>query len=552
MKQEVKKCQNCKNEFTIEPDDFAFYNRLDIPPSDLCSYCRWKHLLAFWVFGKFRKTVSALSGKNIITTFPESVKFPLYNRNEFVSDEWDLLSCGVDYNETDSFFKQFQILQAKVPHPHQSGTKNVNCDWSDDVWSSKDCYLCRSLLDCEFLSYGYRTFSCKNSIDLTYCFETELSYDCLNCFKCYKLQYSSNSHNCIDSKFLYDCRNCTNCFMCWNLRNKQYCIFNKQYSKDEYFEKLREFNTRSWTEIQKLKLEFEKVVKENVIHRAHFNFKEVNSSGNFITESKNCFDCYFVDKSENVRHTFRGFEYKDVIDSVGSIAEKAALSAVDAYVYETIATSHSSNCRYSSYLDYCEDCEYCFGCIGLRKKKYCILNKQYEEKEYFALIDKIKNNMKQNSDWGRFFPLQMAYSGYNLSLANIFFPETQEAIKAINGLWDEPEVVSYDGAVSGDELPDQIDSVLDSISGQRIICPRTKMSFNISSQELAFYREHDIPLPRYHFDYRTLSRFKPMTLMIYPQKGTCWFCKKEITHYYSPELGYQKIACVECYQSEVV
>ena len=552
MNSETKNCQNCHNDFTIEPEDFQFYERLDLPLPTLCSYCRWKHLLAFWVFGRFRKTTSALSGKTIITTFPESVKFPLYDRNEFVSDQWDPLRCGLDYDQTSSFFEQFQKLQAKVPHPHQSGTKNVSCEWSDDVWNSRECYLCRSLLDCEFVSYGYRTFGCKNSIDLTYCFETELSYDCLNCFKCYKLRYSSHSHNCLDSQFLYDCRNCTNCFMCWNLRNKQYCIMNEQYSKEAYFEKMKEFNTHSWQGIQKLKNQFERIVKEEVVHRTDFNFQNVNSSGNFITQSKNCFNCYFVDKSENARNTFRGLGYKDVIDSVGSIAEKSALSAVDTYMYETIATLHSSNCRYSAYLDYCEDLEYCFGCVGLRKKKYCVLNKQYTEEEYFALIEKIKTSMKKQGEWGRFFPFSMAYSGYNLSLANISFSETRQNISAIGGLWEEPEIISYDGAVNGDELPDRIDEISDSICGQRIICPETKMSFNISSQELTFCRDHGIPLPHYHFDHRTLLRFKPMSIMIYPQKGTCYFCKNQITHYYPVELGYQKIACVECYQREVV
>ena len=102
---ETRTCQNCKNQFVIEPDDFAFYERLDIPPSDKCPRCRWQYLLAFWVFGRFRKTQSALSGKTIITTFPESVKFPLYDRTEFVSDAWDPLSFGRAYNHSQSFFE---------------------------------------------------------------------------------------------------------------------------------------------------------------------------------------------------------------------------------------------------------------------------------------------------------------------------------------------------------------------------------------------------------------------------------------------------------------
>ena len=109
----------------------------------------------------------------------------------------------------------------------------------------------------------------------------------------------------------------------------------------------------------------------------------------------------------------------------------------------------------------------------------------------------------------------------------------------------------YENIISGDDLPDTIDQVGDEIVKQRILCPETKLSYNITQQELAFYREHNIPLPRRHFDWRTLDRFKPFSLMVIPQKGNCYYCKKGIEHYYSPELRFQKIACLECYQREV-
>ena len=32
MKQETTSCQNCKNQFTIEPDDFQFYEKIKFPP----------------------------------------------------------------------------------------------------------------------------------------------------------------------------------------------------------------------------------------------------------------------------------------------------------------------------------------------------------------------------------------------------------------------------------------------------------------------------------------------------------------------------------------
>ncbi|MDP3882983.1 MAG: hypothetical protein Q8Q48_02920 [Candidatus Staskawiczbacteria bacterium] len=101
------------------------------------------------------------------------------------------------------------------------------------------------------------------------------------------------------------------------------------------------------------------------------------------------------------------------------------------------------------------------------------------------------------------------------------------------------------------DLPDSIDQVNDDITKQRILCPETKLSYNITKDELSFYKEHGIPLPQRHFDWRTLERYKPFSYMANLQHGACHYCKKEIEHYYDPELGFKKIACLECYQLKV-
>ena len=31
-REETKNCQNCKQDFTIDPDDFGFYEKIKIPP----------------------------------------------------------------------------------------------------------------------------------------------------------------------------------------------------------------------------------------------------------------------------------------------------------------------------------------------------------------------------------------------------------------------------------------------------------------------------------------------------------------------------------------
>jgi len=552
MNQESKQCHNCKKDFMIEPDDFKFYEKLDLPLPVLCPYCRWKYLLAFWVFGRFRIAKSALSGKTIITVIPESAPFPIYDRAEFVSDAWDPLTYGKDYDSSRSFIEQLVELQSKVPHPHQVGTKNLNCDWTDDTWESKDAYLTRSAANVESIIYGYRIINCKNCVDVTYSFDLEHSYDCLFCFKSYKLNYSFNCRDCMDSFFLYDCRNCQNCFMSWNLRNQKYYILNQQYSKEDYFKKIEEYNLASRSSIETLKKEMWQHIRQDAVHRQNYNLQAVNSTGNFISSDKNCYECYFWEESENCHYGFRGFQSKEIIDSVGAFhCEKCALGVQDVFAYNSFCSLYTTSCRFSNYLDNCEESEYCFGCVGLRKKKYCVLNKQYSEEEYKKLVGKIKSDMKNRGEWGKFFPFSAAYCGYNLSLAHMMFPMSEDEASKFGAKWGETVEPHYENTISGDDLPDTIDQVSDEITKQRILCPETKLSYNITQQELSFYREHKIPLPHRHFDWRTLERFKPFSLMVMPQKGICYYCKKEIEHYYSEELGFQKIACLDCYQREV-
>src|SRR3989338_6670797 len=477
MLAESKQCQNCKKEFRIEPEDFAMYEKRSIPPSDKCPVCRWKHLLSFWVFGRFRIGESALSGKRIITVLPENTAFPVYDYKEFISDKWDPMVYGQNYDFDRPFFKQFAELQAKVPHPHQVGLGNTDCPWTDDWWYSKECYLCRSGIYCEKTSYAYRVSGLKDCVDITYSFDLEQSYDCLYCFKSYKLRHAFNSRNCLESAFLYDCRHVQKCLMCWNFRNNNY---------------------------------------------------------------------------NNLCNFFRDYEAKDAIDTISCMSEHSAVSSLDQLGYGNVGLLYGTKCRYSVYLDSCDECEYCFGCIGLRKKSFCILNKQYSEQEYHKIVEKIKADMQKRDEWGRFLPLSMAYSGYNLSLAQIMFPEKEDTVAEIGGRWDTLPVQNFANTINSEDLPGRIDDAKDDIVKQRVICAETGLSYNIAPHELAFYKEHGIPLPRRHFDLRTLNRFRPMMLMIYPQRGTCMICQTEIEHYYSSKLGYKKIACVDCYQREVV
>jgi hypothetical protein len=47
MEVETKSCQNCKKDFTIEPEDFKFYEKIKVPPPTWCSKCRMERRMSF-------------------------------------------------------------------------------------------------------------------------------------------------------------------------------------------------------------------------------------------------------------------------------------------------------------------------------------------------------------------------------------------------------------------------------------------------------------------------------------------------------------------------
>ena len=549
-KEEIKNCEHCKQNFTITEGEFSLYEKVGLKIPSQCFDCRLKQYFSFWIFGKFRKGVSSLSGENLITVLPNNSRYPIYKSQEWLGDGWDPMSYGVDYDASKTFFEQLQALQERVPRPHQLGENSVNCDWCDDVWESKNCYLSRSMINCENINYSYRILNTKDSSGVVYCFNLQNCYDCVGCHNCFNLNFSENSKDCIDSYFLFDCRNCQNCFMSSNLRNKQYCIRNKQYTKEEYLKELNNLKLDSHKNLEVCKREFENMVKVDAVHRENFNLKTTNSVGNYLTKCDKCVNVFSWENSENCMNQIRGMTTKDCIDQLGSVyAEVSGNNSCIWNGYE-IKNSAWSGGRYSEYLDLCDEVEYCFGCVGLRKKKYCILNKQYSKEEYESLKDKIIKDMEKRGEYGKFMPYSMGLGDWNFSNGIIYFPDTtKEEIIKNGGYWSEEDFSSTEG-IPSEELPDSILDTESSITLQALICPETQYRFNISPAEYDFHKRKGFALPRTHFDFRVLKKAKKTgVIKVYPYK--CFYCQNDIMAYYPPEWGYQKIACEECYKQNI-
>src|SRR3989344_9232071 len=92
----TKVCEHCKQNFTITEGEFSLYKKVDIELPTLCFFCRIKLHFSFWMFGKFRKGKSDLSGESLITILPDKTRYPIYTLTEWYSDKWDPMNYGMD------------------------------------------------------------------------------------------------------------------------------------------------------------------------------------------------------------------------------------------------------------------------------------------------------------------------------------------------------------------------------------------------------------------------------------------------------------------------
>jgi hypothetical protein len=458
MQSETKICQNCKNDFTIESDDFLFYEKIKVPAPTFCPECRLvRRLLWRNERSLYRRTCTTKDGeKLLLANYHPDIKFPVYEESYWWSDGWDSLEYGQDYDFSKPFFEQFKELLMKVPQPHATNVQITNSDFCNFTYQSKNCYLAFASDMNEDCAYLHRTLKSKNSFDLEGC---EAMESCISSYRskgCYKCSHVYFSVNCINSNLMWDCHNCQNCFGCVNLRNKSNCIFNVQYSKEEYKEKIKEYMDGSYTTLQS---NLEKFLKETLKYPRKFAdiLQSENVSGDYIHNAKNCFFCFDIaNKVEDCKFCSYAFSNMSQCYDVyaGGVNYESG--------YETVASGENAQRLYmcgmvwtSSDLYYslfCNKSSNCFGCISLQNKQYCILNKQYTKEEYEELMPKIIEHMKTMPyvdkkgrvySYGEFFPTEISSFAYNETPAQDFYPKTKEAVENFGFKWREKEKSNY-------------------------------------------------------------------------------------------------------------
>src|SRR3989344_289185 len=98
MKEETKQCQNCKGLFTIDASDFAFYEKMKVPPPTWCPECRFQRRLAFFNLTTLYKRKCDLCKKDFVSMYAPHSPYVAYCSPCWWSDKWDPYVYGQDYD----------------------------------------------------------------------------------------------------------------------------------------------------------------------------------------------------------------------------------------------------------------------------------------------------------------------------------------------------------------------------------------------------------------------------------------------------------------------
>lgn len=489
----------------------------------------------------------------MFSTFPEASPIKIMDRDAWWGDGWDPMEYGQDYDASKSFFEQYKELLLAVPWPSRDVQRIVNSDYSNQASDLKNCYLLFNTGMSEDCLYGVASLQMRDSMDFYFCGKSELCYEVMNIENCFNNFFSIDVSNCRNVWFSRDCHDCGDCFGCANLRSKQYHIFNQPYSKEEYKEKIKAMNLGSHGALQRIHGEAHAFWRSQPYRYAHAT-QNTNSTGDYLYNSKHARYCYQVLMGENLAYCqtmSRGI--KDSMDYTnwGNNAE---------LMYETISAGENVrnqkfcfNCWPSSNdLEYCVNAmssSNCFGCVGLRKKQYCILNKQYDRNTYESLREKIKIQMTNDKEYGEFFPTSLSPLAYNESVAQDYFPKTKEQATAEGYLWRDPEEKEFAITMQSSDLPDHIGEVTEDITKQIIACASCKKAYRILPRELEFYQRFGIPLPRMCHRCRFSERTKLLNPMQWWHRQ-CAKCGMDMETTFAPDRP-ETVYCETCYQAEV-
>ncbi|MFH1405334.1 MAG: hypothetical protein ABIH21_04540 [Patescibacteria group bacterium] len=546
-------CVASGNQWTMTEKEIQWYKDFFVPPSPYAPETRMKLFGAAWAGFSWWWNKDATTGKKILTHVHPHSGFKVVSDKEWFSS--DYTNMGVVYDFGQGFFNQFLQLVKTVPFsvsknftpPHNSiarasfgdensyfvvATKSKRCAYMENVTDAEDtveAVLSNNIFQSQNICHSHR---------ISNCYWIRQSYDCMNCW------------------FMFDCRNCEHCFGAWNKRYKKYLWFNEQLTQEEWETRFAQVNTCSRSVMNEHEAKFRDVLNSQAVWPNGFITNCQNSSGDYLDK---CIDCYKCWGSENAKDEWysiwsqSGAEHNAFGLFPGSnncYESPAAINCKQAYFSYFV-----SQCQNVEYCIECSECENCFGCTNIRHKNFCILNKQYSEVEYWALLDHIKCDMLERGEYGKYFSGAFTCVPHDSSNGRTIFSDWAEKEK------QELSIQSYDHGLNGafgdwegktfedlNFVPDAVDTIeTESFSKHVFQDPELyNRPFTYHPLELELYKKLKTPIPAKHFISRVWNLWFELNLDEY-QSGICALCKKEVEYAKNRLYPDRKIFCQKCY-----
>ncbi len=578
---QTRNCQNCKQDFNVEPDDFSFYKKVGVPAPTFCPSCRLQRRLAYINERTLFRRPCSSCGKSIVSIYSEEGSYRAFCDVCYNSELRDEYEFGVEYDFSKPFFLQFDQLFKKAPHRalvHKDNNAE-GCEYANYTYKSKNTYLSFSVVGSEEIYYSKQVMKrnkiCLDSMNIL---ANERGYELIESSGNYNCRFLVRSSQCVESMFLFNCKNCTDCCLSSNLQNKSYVFRNRQLTREKYMEAVRTLMLDSHSGQETAKEEF-KIISQNAICRFALIKNCVDSTGNFMEDCKNVKHSFNVVTSEDSKYVY--LQVNKMSSSydmfyTGKMELCYEVSNGGAVDYHVLFSLDIGNSKDAYYNNSCNSCSNIFGCVGLYGKEYCILNRQYTKEEYETLVPQIIEHMNEMPyvdkkgriyKYGEYFPTDLSPFPYNESLAYEEFPLAKYEVEQEGYIWSDHQEKYADSTIQSNSLPESIAEVDDSIVKETIACPnkgdvkvQCTFGYRIHPEELRFYRLMNIPVPRYcpncryyqrlywKLPWKLWHRTCMCDLSTHSHKGKCL---NEFETAYAPDRP-ERVYCEKCYQQEVI
>lgn len=551
LKPGERTCEKLGIKWMMDEEEIAQYHKYNVPPSKYAPLTRMKLLNCHIVMFDMWYNAQPSGGKPLI-----SVIHPASGIRVLPDDEWfkqDFTSHGRDLDFSRSFIDQLFELSLAVP---RSANLNYVQPENSLAFISRGDQNSYFVLACKSKNsvFSMNVSDMEDSAEVALSSHISRSYNIIHSQSVADCLYLRECLDCLSSAFLFDCRNCEFCFGATNKRNAKYLWWNEQLTEAEWKKRRAEVDLSSYA----IRMEHEEHFRDMIaraIWPENWNVHAEGATGEYIYNSTRVHESFYICKG------CADLEWVDIAYGEASndcYMCAAVVGASDCYY--GVGNGYSSKTRYSlslltrclecEFSHACMDCENCFGCFGLRHKKFCILNKQYAEDEYWKTVDALKCAMLERGEYGDLPSAKFSTQHWSgCGAFHIYDTSKEELLKL--GM---PDVdVTSDGAEGAvvdvgmihatNEIPDRADDAMtktvyrDDVSGRR---------FSYLVPELAIYRALKIAPPRSHATRRLMDLYAELNLAV-TDEDACAKCGVSVRVARNKVYPKRTVYCKACY-----